>query len=79
MVGLIYLRKGHQSDAIARMENAFERCTWNAHWRRDLIQAYEMSGQPEKARALRGRGAGREQGGAAQPYLGSDVVGETEW
>jgi tetratricopeptide (TPR) repeat protein len=79
MVGLIYLRKGHQSDAIARMENAFERCTWNAHWRRDLIQAYEMSGQPEKARALRGRGAGREQGGAAQPYLGSDVVGVTEW
>jgi hypothetical protein len=71
LVGLIYVRKGYLEDGIARMEQGFARCKWNADWRRDLIQAYEMAGQMDKVDAL--RGTGRERVEAA------DTVGEIEW
>ncbi|MEH5973126.1 sulfotransferase [Phytobacter diazotrophicus] len=53
MVGLIYVRKGHLADGIGHMEKGLQACPWNANWRRDLAQAYELAGQPEKAQALR--------------------------
>ncbi|MFC7208681.1 sulfotransferase [Comamonas endophytica] len=74
MLGLIYVRKGHLQEGIARMEQGFARCRWNADWRRDLIQAYELAGQQDKADALKSRGAGREQGEAVE----QDTVGEIE-
>lgn len=53
MLGLIYLRKGHVSEGIALMLKAHEQCPWNAQWRDDLARAYELSGEPEKAAALK--------------------------
>jgi len=55
MVGLIYVRKGHLADGIGHMEKGLQACPWNANWRRDLAQAYELAGQPEKAQALKSR------------------------
>jgi len=57
MVGIIYAIKGLLNDAIVQMEKGFERCPWNANWRKDLIQAYEMAGEQEKADLLKARSA----------------------
>jgi tetratricopeptide (TPR) repeat protein len=54
MVGLIYVRKGHRRWHRAHGKGT-QACPWNANWRRDLAQAYELAGQPEKAQALRSR------------------------
>jgi len=35
------------------MEKAHKKCPWNPEWRKDLIQAYEMVGDTEKAEALK--------------------------
>jgi protein involved in temperature-dependent protein secretion len=59
MVGLICVRKGHLTDGIAHMEKGHQACPWNANWRRDLAQAYDLAGQPEKAQALRVRHSAR--------------------
>ena len=53
MLGLIYARKGHLKDAIELMEQGYARCPWNPNWRKDLIQAYEMTGETAKAEALK--------------------------
>ncbi|NOQ77490.1 MAG: tetratricopeptide repeat protein [Methylococcaceae bacterium] len=53
MLGIIYAEKNHLNDAIELMEKAHTSCPWNAHWRKDLIQAYEMIGETEKAEALK--------------------------
>jgi tetratricopeptide (TPR) repeat protein len=53
MVGLIYVRKGHLQDGIALMAKALEICPWKHHWRQDLIQAYEMAGETDKAQSLK--------------------------
>jgi hypothetical protein len=53
MLGLIYARKNHLSEAIPLMAKALEKCPWNPDWRKDLIQAYELAGEPEKAAALK--------------------------
>lgn len=53
MLGLVLARKGHPGDAIARMEKGLRKCPWNPKWREDLIRACEMSGQHDKAEALR--------------------------
>lgn len=55
MVGIIYAIKGALPEAVALMEKGHEKCPWNANWRKDLIQAYEMTGQTEKAEALKQR------------------------
>lgn len=52
LVGLIYLRKGHTADGIALMEKGYRTCPWNPNWYADLLQAYEMTGNTEKAEAL---------------------------
>jgi tetratricopeptide (TPR) repeat protein len=53
LLGLIYARKNHLSEAIPLMAKALEKCPWNPDWRKDLIQAYELAGEPEKAEALK--------------------------
>ncbi len=53
MTGLIYLHKGHRADGIALMEKGYEKCPWNRDWRGDLLQAYELTGEIEKAEALK--------------------------
>ena len=53
MTGLIYLRKGHRADGIALMAKAQQTCPWNRPWRQDLIQAYELHGEPDKAQVLK--------------------------
>jgi predicted Zn-dependent protease len=52
LLGLIYARKNYLSEAIQLMAKALEKCPWNPDWRKDLIQAYELAGEPEKAAAL---------------------------
>lgn len=52
LLGLIYARKNYLSDAIPLMVKALEKCPWNPDWRKDLIQAYELAGEPDKAEAL---------------------------
>ncbi len=53
MLGIIYARKNHLPEAIELMEKAHKKCPWNPEWRKDLIQAYEMVGDTEKAEALK--------------------------
>ncbi|MNC68710.1 hypothetical protein D3C75_1193400 [compost metagenome] len=55
MVGLICVRKGHLADGIEHMEKGHQACPWNANWRRDLAQAYDLAQQPEKAQMLKAR------------------------
>lgn len=52
MLGLVYVHKGHRRDGIALMEQALERCPWNANWRRDLARAYRLDGRGDEAAAL---------------------------
>ena len=52
MLGLTYLRKGHQDDAIPLMAQALERCPWNSHWRSDLARAYRLAGRDREAAAI---------------------------
>jgi len=63
MTGIIYLQKNHIADGIALMEKGHEKCPWNKNWRSDLIQAYEMNGDAEKAEALKKRGGAKENEG----------------
>jgi tetratricopeptide (TPR) repeat protein len=53
MLGIIYARKNHLPEAIELMEKAHKKSPWNPEWRKDLIQAYEMNGEPEKAEELK--------------------------
>jgi len=55
MLGLVYARKGHLQEAVGLMEQGHAKCPWNRHWRQDLIKAYEMTGQAEKAQALQSK------------------------
>lgn len=55
MLGLIYVRKGYLADGIVLMEKAQGKCPWNANWRHDLVQAYEMAGETDKAAALKAK------------------------
>ena len=52
LLGLIYARKKHLGDAITLMAKALKKCPWNPDWRKDLIQAHELAGEPDKAKAL---------------------------
>jgi tetratricopeptide (TPR) repeat protein len=56
MLGLVYAQKGHLKDAIEHMEKGHQKCPWNKLWRQDLIQAYEMHGDLEKAELLKAKG-----------------------
>ncbi|WP_042011346.1 tetratricopeptide repeat-containing sulfotransferase family protein [Aeromonas fluvialis] len=68
MLGLIYVHKGHLAEGIALMLKAHEQCPWNRQWRDDLAQAYELSGEPEKAAALKHK----------KPHLANASVADNE-
>jgi len=53
MLGIIYAKSGRIEDAIKMMEQAHEKCPWNKNWRNDLIQAYVMAGETQKAENLK--------------------------
>jgi len=76
MVGLIYFRKGYLTDGIDLMEKAHKACPWNANWRKDLIQAYEMAGELEKAQALKHQPTGPSQ---SVPAPKDDGSAEGQW
>lgn len=59
MVGTVYAVKGHLQEAIALMEKGVEKCPWNKNWRNDLIQAYEMADETEKAEDMKNNTGGR--------------------
>ncbi len=58
MLGLVYASKGHLDDGIELMETAHHRCPWNRNWRRDLAQAYRLTGRSETADALEAAATG---------------------
>lgn len=74
MLGLIDLRKGHVSEGIALMLKAHEQCPWNGLWRDDLARAYELSGEPEKAAALKPK-----KPHASVPDPEQEMDGEFAW
>ena len=53
LLGLVFAQKGHLKDAIPHMEKGYATCPWNKPWRQDLIKAYEMHGEIEKATLLK--------------------------
>jgi len=55
MLGIVYARKNHLQEAAEFMEIGHKACPWNKEWREDLIQAYEMLGETEKAEALKAK------------------------
>lgn len=81
MVGIIYAQKGALDDAIIHMEHAVKRCPWNKRWRKDLIQALEIAGYPERAAQVRAQRRSRlkrrKQGAAAdRPDSSLSALGE---
>ena len=53
MIGIIYARNNLLKDALPFMEKAQKNAPWNRHWRKNLIQAYDMLNMPEKANTLK--------------------------
>ncbi|MFT6916931.1 MAG: tetratricopeptide (TPR) repeat protein [Motiliproteus sp.] len=62
MLGLVYCRKNRVIDAVALLEQAHQQCPWQKEWRDNLIQAYEMTGDTDKAEALTATRAARGTG-----------------
>ncbi|MBJ7539826.1 sulfotransferase [Marinomonas transparens] len=52
MTGLVYCSKGHMAEGIDLLESALETLPWQKEWRKNLIKAYEQTGQVEKVQAL---------------------------
>jgi tetratricopeptide (TPR) repeat protein len=80
MIGLIYVQKGHLAEGIALMEKAHETCPWNANWRKDLSQAYEMAGETDKAEALKKKKTSRREPLAqADSEVDGEAPMDAEW
>ncbi|HEY7865250.1 MAG TPA: sulfotransferase family protein, partial [Psychromonas sp.] len=52
MLGLVYLSKNHLDDGIVLLEKALAKAPWHKEWRDNLIKAYQLKGEKEKAQAL---------------------------
>ncbi|MDQ7015246.1 MAG: sulfotransferase [Gammaproteobacteria bacterium] len=52
MVGEIYLRKNNLDDGVKLIEKALKHAPWKREWSTNLLKAYNMSKQHEKAAAL---------------------------
>lgn len=78
MLGLIYVRKGHPRDGIALMEKAHGISPWNANWRHDLAQAYEMAGESDKAATLKAKFR-RRADNATDAYAAPVLENEMNW
>lgn len=55
MLGLVYLSKKHPRDGIAQIELAVQSAPWHVEWRDNLIKAYQLVGDSEKANQLKAR------------------------
>jgi len=52
MLGMVYLSKNHLDDGIMQLEKALAKAPWHKEWRDNLIKAYQLKGETEKAQAL---------------------------
>lgn len=52
IIGLICVRRGDLASGIELMEKSYKICSWNASWCNDLIRAYNLFGDFEKAQSL---------------------------
>jgi tetratricopeptide (TPR) repeat protein len=52
LLGSTYVQTGYTEQGIPLMEQGYESCKWNKNWRKDLIRAYRLTGDTEKAEAL---------------------------
>ncbi|MDQ6962465.1 MAG: sulfotransferase [Mariprofundaceae bacterium] len=52
MVGEICLRKNHIQDGIKLIEKALKNAPWKREWTENLLKAYELTQQDDKAEAL---------------------------
>ncbi len=53
MLGLVYLSKHHLDDGIMQLEKALAKAPWHKEWRDNLIKAYQLAGEDEKAEELK--------------------------
>lgn len=74
MVALVYCRKGYVSDAVPLFEKAVDKCPWQKEWRDNLVHAYEVTGDTDKAQALKDKYAKR----SAVPLAGEDAFVEDD-
>ncbi|MBU2318317.1 MAG: hypothetical protein KJ609_07190, partial [Gammaproteobacteria bacterium] len=74
MTGLVYFRKNHMAEGIKLVESALETLPWQKEWRDNLIKAYELTGQTDKAVALTQKGTGERSASAAEPMLETNNV-----
>ena len=65
MVGLVYLHKGHIREGIAKIEPALEKAPWQKEWRDNLIKAYRLVGEHDRAAELETRVGSRQRVGSA--------------
>lgn len=76
MTGLVYFRKNHMEEGIKLVESALETLPWQKEWRDNLIKAYELTGQTDKAVALTQKGTGERSTSAAEPMLETNNVAD---
>jgi tetratricopeptide (TPR) repeat protein len=79
MVGLVYLSKNHPADGIGFIEKALEKAPWQKEWRENLLKAYDLAGEHEKAAELKARyeRKGRRQADDAE-WPHGEMGGELE-
>ncbi|MFT5721737.1 MAG: tetratricopeptide (TPR) repeat protein [Motiliproteus sp.] len=84
MLGLIYCRKNRVADAVELLEKAHQQCPWQQEWRDNLIQAYGVTGDTDKAEALIEKLAARGQEPAnvetdaqADPFEGDPLLADS--
>ena len=65
MVGLVYLHRGHIREGIAQIEPALEQAPWQKSWRDNLVKAYRLLGEDDKAQQLEVAVGRRQERGLA--------------
>jgi two-component SAPR family response regulator len=53
MVGLVYLSKKHMAEGIEFVEKALKKAPWQKEWQDNLLKAYELAGEEDKAAKLK--------------------------
>lgn len=74
MVGLVYLNKNHLLEGIEWIEKALKTCPWQKEWRDNLIKAYEVTDQAEKAEALRQKAGLSSETAPQAPEIDDDAL-----
>lgn len=71
MVGLVYLHKQHTHEGIEFIEKALATAPWHKEWRDNLLKAYELVGESEKAEVLKQKNLSKQR-------VESNVISEPE-